>query len=108
MVRRNFMTLAMAALLFVGIGCGGAGKSFSLVAEEGTEVRIYEVFGMNCPGCHGGVVKLINKLPGVIDSQANWKKQKLAIKIHQDIELSDDEIFSAIKKANFTPGKRLE
>lgn len=108
MLHRNIMMLAITALLVISIGCRGSGKSFSLVAEEGTEVRVYEVFGMDCPGCHIGVVKLINKLPGVVDSQANWKKQKLAIKISQDIELTDDEVFDAIKQANFTPGKRLE
>jgi copper chaperone CopZ len=108
MKRCKLLILACLGILVIGIGCGGAGKGISLVEDEGTEIRIYEVFGMNCPGCHGGVEKLVNKLSGVVASQANWKKQRLAVKVSQDVEVKDEDIIDAIKRANFTPGKRLK
>ena len=108
MMRRNLVILAIMAMIVLGIGCGGARESFSLAEEPGMEMRIYEVFGMDCPGCHGGVEKLVNKLPGVIASQANWEEQTLAIKVRKDSDLTDDEIHDAIKRANFTPGKRIK
>lgn len=103
--RALLLPLIIAAILIVN-GCG-SGKNFSLVAEEGTQVRIYEVFGMDCPGCHGGLEKLINKLPGVLASQANWTQKQLAVKLSQETELSNEDVFDAIKRANFTPGERL-
>jgi len=100
-----FLPFLLIALM--AIGCSGGGKNISLNAEEGTEIRVYEVFGMDCPGCHGGLEKLVNKVPGVLESQANWNKQRLAVRVHEGSELKDQEIFEAVKKANFTPGKRL-
>lgn len=106
MTHRVLLLLLFIVAILIVNGCG-SGKNFSLEAEEGTQIRIYEVFGMDCPGCHGGLEKLINKLPGVLNSQANWKDKRLAVKLHQDTKLTDEDIFEAIKRANFTPGKRL-
>jgi copper chaperone CopZ len=106
MVRYAALVIFFLPTILMIIGCGG-GKNITLQPEEGTEIRIYEVFGMDCPGCHGGLEKLINKIPGVMESQANWQEQSLAVRIKEDSELSDDEIFEAVRKANFTPGKRL-
>jgi copper chaperone CopZ len=89
------------------VGCGGASKNNTLMAEEGTELRTFEVFGMGCPGCHGGLEKLVNKLPGVIASQANWEKQTLVIKIDKGSQVKDEDIIATIENANFTAGKRL-
>jgi len=97
----------LAAAVIMAAGCGG-GKNAVPTDEKNTEVRVFEVFGMDCPGCHSGVEKLVNKLPGVVSSQANWEKQQIAIKIRQANEIVDGEIIEAIKKANFTPGERLE
>ncbi len=72
----------------------------------GLETRVYQVLGMDCPGCHGGVEKLINKIPGVFDSKANWKKKQIVVRIQKDGDVSDESIFEAIRRANFTPGKR--
>ncbi len=99
--------LAGLAILVIGYGCGGAGKELTIAEEEGTEIRVYEVFGMDCPGCHGGLEKLVNRLPDVLASQANWKNQRLTVKLRQGTGLSDEDVFGAIKQANFTPGKRL-
>jgi copper chaperone CopZ len=73
-----------------------------------TQVRVYEVFGMDCPGCHGGVENLVDKLPAVIKSEANWEKQELRIWIDPAKDVKDEDIIDAIERANFTPGKRLK
>ena len=80
----------------------------ALDSNENIETRIYEVFGMDCPGCHGGVEKLVNKIPGVIDSGANWEKKQIVVRIRRGEEISDEAIFDAIRRANFTPGKRTK
>lgn len=72
------------------------------------KMRVYEVFGMDCPGCHGGVENLIKKIPAVQDAKANWQKKILTVWIKPGAVLNDDDIFDAIKKANFTPGKRIK
>lgn len=107
MRRRLGWSLIGLALGIMISGCGG-GKNISLAEEPGTELRTYEIFGMDCPGCHGGIEKLINKLPGVLASKANWEKKRLMIKLNEDNSVSDDDVFKAIKEANFTPGERIK
>jgi copper chaperone CopZ len=71
-------------------------------------VRVYEVFGMDCPGCHGGIEKLVNKVPAVINSEANWEKQELRIWIDPAKDVKDEDIIDAIERANLTPGERIK
>ncbi|MCH8316898.1 MAG: heavy-metal-associated domain-containing protein [Bacteroidetes bacterium] len=66
----------------------------------------YQVFGMNCPGCHRAIEKQINKIPGVKSSKADWVKQE--IEIFSDTIISEEDIFERIKKANFTPGEKIK
>jgi hypothetical protein len=54
---------------------------------EGTTTRTYEVFGMDCPGCHGGLEKLVEKIPAFRDARANWEKQRLVVWARPDAEL---------------------
>lgn len=89
------------------LGCATAGTDFAEMISEGSEVRTYELFGMDCPGCHSGLENLINEIPGVRTSKANWEKRRLKVVLHPNVEVNDDAIFDAIKRANFTPGKRL-
>jgi copper chaperone CopZ len=78
-------------------------------ATEGrSEVRIYEVFGMDCPGCHGAIEKLVKKIPAVQEAEANWKEQRLTLTLRPGSELDDDDVHEAIRRANFTPGKRKQ
>ena len=98
-----------AALIFNALlGCGSNRKNFEDLISVGDEIRIYEVFGMDCPGCHGGLENLINKIPGVKASKANWVIQQLQVGIKPDADVSDQSIYDAIKQANFTPGERLK
>lgn len=72
------------------------------------EVRVYEVFGMGCPSCHGGLEKLVNKIPGVVDCEANWKEKRIIVETAPGAEVNDEDILDAIKRANFTPGKQFK
>lgn len=72
------------------------------------EVRIYEIFGMGCPGCHGSIEKQVKKVEGVVSCEANWEKQQITVKVQEEADVPDKTIHKAIKKANFTPGKRLQ
>ena len=75
--------------------------------SETTELR-YEVFGMDCPGCHGGVEKLVKKIPGVVGAQADYRTKEMRVEVEAGAGVTDEEVFEAVRKANFTPGKRLE
>ena len=89
------------------LGCATTKPDFAELISEGSEVRIYEVFGMDCPGCHGGLENLVNEISGVRTSKANWEKQQLQVVLNPNVEVDDNAIYDAITQANFTPGKRL-
>lgn len=74
--------------------------------QEELIIREYEVFGMDCPGCHQGLEKLVKKIPSVQEAKANWKKKRLIVTIRPGETLSDEDIYDAVKRANFTAGKR--
>lgn len=107
MVRNTVMFLTLAVIGVLAFGCNSPQEQTALTAEEGVEIRVYEVYGMDCPGCHGGVEKLVNKIPAVEKSQANWKTKELAVVVRAGSELDDEEVYDAIRRANFTPGKRI-
>ncbi|MBW2605844.1 MAG: cation transporter [Deltaproteobacteria bacterium] len=87
---------------------GGHGQLFGGNIPEGMEVRVYEVFGMDCPGCHGGLEKLIEQIPGVEQAEANWEKKRVAVMVRKGTKLNDEDVYDAIKRANFTPGKKVQ
>ena len=93
-----------------GPGCNESTRSSQSSNLDFTDgnVRVYEVFGMNCPGCNSALEKLVNKIPSVAQAQANWEAKKLTIVIKDNAELKDEDVVDAIRRANFTPGKRLK
>lgn len=102
--------LFVMALLIYLPSCSASKSNFDImVSESGDkgEVRVYEVFGMDCPGCHGGLENLIDKIDGVKASKANWDMKKLKVLLDPNADVSDEAIYDAIKQANFTVGKRL-
>ena len=106
---RRFINICSTGLLVIILGCAGSHSmklAPSFPINEFTQ--IYEVFGMDCPGCHGGVEKLINRIPGVIASEANWEQQRLWVQIDPDMSVDQDDIIKAVKEANFTAGKRIQ
>jgi len=67
----------------------------------------YIVYGMDCPGCEGGLEKQVNKIPAVKYSKANWVKQELIVVVRQDSILNKNELEQRVKKANFTLSDNL-
>ena len=104
----RYVFLFLFTMLFCGIGCNTASQSSAVESMEESETRVYEVFGMNCPGCHGGVEKLVKKIPAVQESEANWLQKQLVVTVRPEVELNDEDIYDAIRRANFTPGNRLK
>lgn len=100
--------LVTGLILVFLVGCAGGNKSIRDEAPPDSEIRVYEVFGMDCPGCHGGVEKLVDRIEGIEASEANWENQTLIVAVKRDAEVSDEEIEDAVREANFTPGERIE
>ncbi|MHC4648131.1 MAG: heavy-metal-associated domain-containing protein [Planctomycetota bacterium] len=107
MMRYISWALVLFALSFCGIGCDGAGQGVVTESVGEFETRVYEVFGMNCPGCHGGLEKLVKKIAAVQQAEANWLKKQVVITVRPGAELKDEDVYDAIRRANFTPGKRI-
>lgn len=99
--------LFLSALLVCGAGCTTTNPNESVKFTGDSETRIYEVFGMDCPGCHGGLEKLVKKIPAIEHAEANWQKKRLVVSVREGAELSDEDIYDAIRRANFTVGKRI-
>ena len=95
-------------MLFCGIGCNDAERNLVVESVEESESRVYEVFGMNCPGCHGGLEKLVKKISTVQEAAANWQKKQLVVTVRSGSELNDEDIYDAIRRSNFTPGERIK
>ncbi|MBW6533468.1 MAG: cation transporter [Mariniphaga sp.] len=112
--RYNLRFLLIISFLALGTSALFAGNS------QNPEVRIqvdsiaqkdsvsYEVFGMDCPGCQSALEKQLKKIDGVADAKASFKEKQVVIELKPDAKVSDEEIEKRIKKANFTPGKKIE
>ncbi|MCH7612932.1 MAG: cation transporter [Candidatus Marinimicrobia bacterium] len=76
------------------------------VTDKPTQV-VYQIFGMDCPGCHGGVEKLLKKINGIKSAKANYLKQEVFLVLEPDSKLDEKAVREAIEAANFTMGKRI-
>ena len=84
----------------------------AFVSEKDTtsqdRVVCYEVFGMDCPGCQSALEKQVKKIDGVAGAKASFKEKQVIIEMKPGAKVSEEEIEKRIKKANFTPGKKIE
>jgi len=108
MIKYALLFLSFSALLAYGVGCASVDHGVAEQISGKAEIRLYEVFGMDCPGCHGALEKLVNKIPAVQRAEANWKEQRVMVTVVPGAQLNDQEIYDAIQDANFTPGKRIK
>ena len=90
------------------VGCNESAQLNTSSGFDKSVAREYEVFGMDCPGCQSGLEKLINKIPEVEQSDSSWQEKRLWIIPVKDAELNDEDVFDAIRRGNFTPGKRIK
>lgn len=95
------ITLIPAAIVL--LGCATSIQTPQ--QEHASTQTTYEVFGMDCPGCHGGLEKNLKKIPGVVTASANWKKKMVTITVESGREIDSAAIRKAIKDSNFTVGK---
>ncbi len=104
---RFFSVVLVFCLVLAYSGCTNSAQNTEIqdIDTKDHEVKIYEVFGMDCPGCHGGLEKLVNKIPAIQSSKANWQKKQLAVTVRSEVELNDEDIYDAIRRANLTPGQ---
>lgn len=82
-----------------------------LISEKDTtqaNVVCYEVFGMDCPGCQSALEKQVKKIDGVANAKASFKEKQVIIEMKPGAKISEEEIEKRIKKANFTPGKKIK
>ena len=105
-VGRIYIDIILFITAIAFIGCSSSQKTD--VNIDGAEVRLYEVFGMDCHGCHGGIEKLLNKHIAIINSKADWVNKNITLYISEGSGINEEEIFEIIKSANFTPGKRIK
>ena len=103
-----FFLLVLLTLFFSSAGCNSPEQDLVIESMEESETRVYEVFGMDCPGCHGGLEKLVKKVSAVQEAEANWQKKQLVVMVRPEVELNDEDIYDAIRRANFTLGKRIK
>lgn len=108
MIRYKCWFLILSILSVCGASCTTTNPNDSVKLTKDSEIRVYEVFGMDCPGCHGGLEKLVKKIPAIQHAEANWQKKQLMVSVREGAELKDEDIYDAIRRANFTAGKRIK
>ena len=97
--------IAITCLAFLA-GCSSTPEPDS--EPQVGELVEFEVFGMDCPGCHGGLEKLAMQIEGVHAAKASWEDKKLVLEVEEGVEVTDDQVHDAINRANFTAGERLK
>ena len=102
------MRSILIAIIFLALlaGCSSTPEPDS-EPQVGDLVE-FEVFGMDCPGCHGGLEKLAMQIEGVHAAKASWEDKKLVLEVEEGAEVTDDQVHDAINRANFTAGERLK
>lgn len=98
-------TLTLVALGFLA-GCSTS-KTSRISEDHPRNTITYEVYGMDCPGCHGGLEKNLEKIPGVLDASANWKQQRVTLIVDEPALVSAEQITQAVEDSNFTLGKKI-
>ncbi len=99
------MTAALSMLAFA-MGCSTPTPQVNQASPPQNAV-IYEVYGMDCPGCHGGLEKNLEKIPGVLAASANWKQQRVTLSLEDAANVSPEQITQAVENSNFTLGKKI-
>jgi len=65
------------------------------------KTSIFKVTDMNCSNCAMHLQALEDDLPGVLQVNASYQKQKMIVKF-DDAVVTEDQIISAAKKIGYT------
>ncbi|MDT8430594.1 MAG: cation transporter [Bacteroidales bacterium] len=103
-------TYVMMAIFLSGLVSAGLfAQEKSGRQEVKRDTLVFTVYGMDCPGCEGGLEKQVNKIPSVSSSEASWVRQQLKVVVRKDSVLKREDLEFRVKKANFTlEGKKQE
>ncbi|MDF1571769.1 MAG: cation transporter [Bacteroidales bacterium] len=103
-------TYVMMAIFLSGlVSVGLFAQEKSGRQEVKRDTLVFTVYGMDCPGCEGGLEKQVNKIPSVSSSEASWVRQQLKVVVRKDSVLKREDLEFRVKKANFTlEGKKQE
>ncbi len=104
---RPIVAVLTIASTFFLIGCASVPKTETEAPLVAGTVRTYEVFGMDCPSCHGGLENLVKAVPGIVGAKASWQDKRLTLTVAEGADVPDEAVQEAISKANFTAGERL-
>ena len=103
---RHVLIIAIVGLSAFLTGCSSPDAGTEPEALSMNAVT-YEVYGMDCPGCHGGLEKNLKKIPGVLNATANWKQQRVTVHLDEAASVSTEQIARAVEDSNFTMGKQI-
>ena len=95
----------MATAAFI-TGCETTSQTPAELASVQPE-QVYKVYGMDCPGCHGGLEKNLEKIAGVTDAVANWKEQTVKLYLDDAAAVTRQQINQAVEDSNFTLGEQV-
>lgn len=104
-----FKTLIIIGALFLVQSAIYAQKTNSAKhVTPGSDTLKFTVYGMDCPGCEGGLEKQVNKISSVKYCKASWANQELLVVIKKDSILQPSELEQRVKKANLTLAKGIK
>ncbi|MDZ7776409.1 MAG: heavy metal-associated domain-containing protein [Bacteroidales bacterium] len=101
-----FITTALLFMMSTVVTFGQTPKDGKApMAESKPDTLKFTVYGMDCPGCEGGLEKQVNKMKSVKSSKANWRKQQLKVIPTEGANIEIDALEERVKKANLTLDK---
>lgn len=101
-----FLVTVFVFIMVTPFAFGQNPKGDEQMAESKSDTLEFKVYGMDCPGCEGGLEKQVNKIKSVETSEANWRKQILQIVVKPETNLDIKALEKRVKKANFTLDKK--
>ena len=104
---KSGLIIFLSALLLCLAGCKTTPDATAGTPATGADI-VYKTYGMDCPGCHGGLEKNLEKIPGVTDAVANWKEQTVQIFLAGEGQVAEEDIARAVAESNFTLGERIQ
>lgn len=74
------------------------------VRAEFLEIRVF-IRDMNCESCSESLSAALKRMRGVENAEVDFKAGTVAVKLAPQNRLGPDQVWDAIKRVGFTPGK---